>query len=109
MLDIIGIVLEHHDNFTTHNQPILCSVAAVSTSAVGGPDTEPRDRHPLSGGFATLLKILVPLLEQCTDVNALKRFLKYYPNPRNPKQRYIEHHVYSHAHTVSGILLAMFS
>lgn len=44
-------------------------------------------------------------MEKCTRVDPFKKFLQSYGHPLYPKKLYVSHHVYSHAETVSDILI----
>ena len=47
-------------------------------------------------------------LNNCTDVDTLKKFLKFYSHPLYPEKRYVEPHVYCDAQTVEDIVSSLF-
>ena len=47
-------------------------------------------------------------LNDCTDVDTLKKFLKFYSHPLYPEKRYIEPRVYCDAKTVEDIVSSLF-
>ena len=47
-------------------------------------------------------------LNECTNVDVIKKFLKRYSHPLYPEKRYIEPHVYCDAKTVADILDSLF-
>ena len=87
---------------------IFYFIAAVSTSAMGGCDIDPRKGHHLSAKFVAMLGRVGVLLEKCTNVDVLKTFLKHYKHPLYPDKLYVEPHVYRHAETVRDIVYSLF-
>ena len=83
-------------------------IAAVSTSAMGGCDIDPRERRHLSKEFSTMLHIVSNKLNACTNMDYLKEFLYLYSHPLFPEKRYIEPHVYLDAKTVASTVFRLF-
>ena len=69
---------------------------------------DPRKRHHLSAEFAKMLERVATLLEKCTSVDTLKKFLNVYSHPLYPEKRYIEPRVYCDAKTVTDIVFSLF-
>ena len=86
--------------------PLL--IAAVSTSVMGGYDTDPRMRHNLSAKFSRMLRVVGKKLNECTDVDTLKEFLELYSHPLYPEKHYVEPCVYCNAKTVSDTIFSLF-
>ena len=78
----------------------------MPTSVEGDLDFQPRKQCLLSREFSAFLNKLGTLLEECTDVDALKLFLGYYAHPLYPNKLYVERHVYRNAHSVRGVLFS---
>lgn len=83
-------------------------VATFSTSAMGGCDIDPRERHHLSREFSTMLRNVGNKMNKCTTINNLKEFLYLYSHPLYPEKRYVEPHVYNNAKTVADVLFSLF-
>ena len=90
------------------NIPTLSVIDAISTSEMGGCDTDPRTQHHLSAQFSKLLRTLGKLLNECTDVKELKGFLQFYSHPCYPDKRYIEPQVYCDAETARDVIYCLF-
>ena len=75
---------------------------------MGGYDIDPRNGHHLSGEFAKMLFIVAALLEKCTNVDVLKKFLQICSHPMYPDKLWIEPHVYRDAKTVRAVLFSLF-
>ena len=86
--------------------PLL--TAAVSTSVMGGYDTDPRMRHNLSAKFARMLRAVGKKLNECIDVDTLKEFLELYSHPLYPEKHYVASHVYCNAKTVADTIFSLF-
>ena len=86
--------------------PLL--IAAVSTSVMGGYDTNPRRLHNLSANFARMLRVVRNKLNECTTVDTLKEFLELYSHPLYPEKLYVEPHVYRNAKTVADTIHSLF-
>ena len=82
-------------------------IDAAHTTATGGYDIDPERRYHLSGEFAMLLSTLGNLLQQCTNVDSLKNFLRFFCHPLYPEKLYIDPNVYCDAKTASDVLLSL--
>ena len=82
-------------------------IDAAHTSALGGYDIDPERRYHLSGEFSMLLSTLGKLLQQCTNVDSLKNFLRFFCHPLYPEKLYIEPNVYCDAKTASDVILSL--
>jgi len=75
---------------------------------MGGYAIDPRKGHNLCAEFAKMLTDMGNKLNDCTDVDTLKKFLKFYSHPLYPEKRYVEPHVYCDAKTVEDIVSSLF-
>ena len=75
---------------------------------MGGYGIDSRKGHYLSAEFTTMLDRVTALLEECTNVDVLKKFLKFYTHPLYPEKQYIEPRVYRDAETVRDIVYSLF-
>ena len=87
---------------------LLLLIAAVSTSVMGGYDIDPRKLHSLSAKFSRMLCVVGDKLNECIDVDTLKKFLKFYSHPLYPDKHYIASHVYCNAKTVADTIFSLF-
>ena len=90
-------------SFTSYN-----FIAAASTSAIGSLDIDPEERSDLSAEFSTTLTDVGNMLNECTDVGTLKKFLNFLSHPLYPEKRYVEQHVYCNAKTVEEFFSSLF-
>ena len=74
---------------------------------MGGYDIDPKKRHRLSAEFSTTLDVVGKKLNECTNVEVLKTFLKHYCHPFYPDKLYVEPHVYHNAETVADIVSSL--
>ena len=74
---------------------------------MGDYDIDSERRYYLSGKFAKLLSTLGNLLQQCTNVDCLKNFLRCFSHPLYPEKLYIEPYVYCNAKTASDVILSL--
>lgn len=89
----------------THMHTHFNPVVSMSMSVTCAFDIYQKECHHISAEFSTLVCALGCLLQQCTDINILKTFLRCYCHPLYPEKLYIEPHIYSNAKTASDILL----
>ena len=85
---------------------LLYFIAAVSTSTMGGSDSDSKMRH-LNVEFLKMLDTVGNLLEMRTSVDTLKKFLQCYSHPLYPEKRYIDPRVYREAKTVRNVLFSL--
>ena len=74
---------------------------------MGDYDIDSEGRYHLSGKFSKLLSTLGNLLQQCTNVDSLKKFLRCFSHPLYPEKLYIEPCVYCRAETASDIIFSL--
>ena len=74
---------------------------------MGGYAIDPRKSHYLSAEFSTMLDIVGSKLNESTNVDILKRFLKHYCHPLYPEKLYVEPQVYHNAETVADIVSSL--
>ena len=74
---------------------------------MGGYDINPRILHNLSAKFSRMLQHVGDKLNECTDVDTLKGFLRLYCHPFYPEKHYVEPHVYCNAKTVADTIFSL--
>lgn len=82
-------------------------IATMSVSVMGSCDLDARERHFLCAEFSKLLQTLGNLLQQSTNVDNLRTFLRYYCHPMYPEKLYVDPHVYCDAKTPTDIILSL--
>ena len=106
-VDILFCISEQVCEHLSQDHLPLFIAAAVSTSAMGGYAIDPRRGHNLCAEFAKMLIDVGNKLNDCTDMDTLKKFLKCYSHPSYPEKRYIEPCVYCDAKTVEDIVSSL--
>ena len=74
---------------------------------MGGYNIDPEKRYHLSSEFSMLLCTLGNLLQQCTNADRLKNFLRLFSHPLYPEKLYIEPNVYCDAKTASDVIFSL--